>query len=125
MARSSHATAGAAAVRDDVEDLDELTPDAAFAALKNNHMTLTRGGRRGREGRAAMDTLAAARRQRHRGAGGGFGDRFRALEVVAAAREILARCPDHLDAVRGANMAADAAREALMRGGDKKKVEKK
>ena len=89
----------AAAVRDDVEDIDAFTADDAFSALKKNHMSLTGGGRRrGREGRAALDTLGLARRQRDRGRGAGFGDRFRALEVVAAAREILAGCPNDLDA---------------------------
>ena len=88
----------AAAVRDDAEDIDAFTADDAFSALKNNHMSLTGGRRRGREGRAALDALGLARRQRDRGAGAGFGDRFRALEIVAAAREILAGCPKDLDA---------------------------
>jgi hypothetical protein len=74
------------------------------------------GGRRVREGKAAMDALGVARRQRDRGAGAGFSDRFRALEIVAAALEILAGCPSDLEVVRAASGAADAAREALVKG---------
>ena len=109
----------AAAVRHDAEDIDSFTPDAAFAAMKNNHMSLTaashRGRGRGREGRAAMETLGAARRQRERGSTDAFADRFRALEVIAAVREILACCPGDLTEVRTASVTADTARMALMK----------
>ena len=90
--RATATTSRAAAVRDDAEDIDQFTPDAAFSALRNNHMSLT-GGRRAREGREAMGALRAARRQRTRGTGAGFGDRHRALEIVVATQEILAGCP--------------------------------
>ena len=100
----------AAAVRDDAEDIDSFTPDDAFDALRRNHATLT-SGRRMREGRAALDTLARARRS----IGGCAIDRCRALEVVAAVREIIEGFPGHLEAVRAAKTTADAAREALMK----------
>jgi hypothetical protein len=107
----------ACAVRDDDEDLDALSADDAFRAFRKNYATLA-AGRRAREGKDAMDALAAARRARHRGGvagagSSGFEGRTRALEIVAAAREVLRACPAEAAAVKAAVRVADAARAAL------------
>jgi hypothetical protein len=111
----------ACAVRDDDEDLDAFGADEAFRAFRKNHATFN-AGRRVREGKDAMDVLAAARRARDRGKGGGvagaagfggFEGRMRALEIVGAAREVLRVCPADVAAVAAAVRVADAARAAL------------